>query len=362
MTRKIRGVAVVGAGTMGSGIAQVALESGFSVFLYDADEKALLRAHAKISRGLEKRGQSTYLARLHFKRELAELNSADCAIEAAPENLPLKQRIFRDLDRCFARDCLLATNTSSLSVTAIASAARHAERVLGLHFFNPPPVMKLVEVVCARQTSQQALEAATALAQAMGKTPVRVKDLPGFIANRVSQPFYLVALRLLEAGEANLSAIDAAVRSGDFKMGPFELMDFIGLDVHLAIAKTVFEGLRRPDNLRTLGLEEELVRRGFLGRKSGAGFYLYKDQEQPWPENPVVREILSESGREGSQTPGQGLAAQEILRRVVQGVIDECNRAYAEDVASREEMDLAMKLGMAWPKGPFEWDRELKKT
>lgn len=348
--RQIRSVGVVGAGTMGSGIAQLALQSGLSVFLHDEQEAALTRAHARISRGLEKKGQITALSRLHFKKELAELNSADCAIEAAPEDLALKTRIFRELDRAFPANCLLATNTSSLSVSEIARAAKHPERVVGLHFFNPPPVMKLVEVVPALQSAPVTVAAAMALARAMGKTPVKAKDSPGFIANRVSRPFYFVAMRMLEAGEGTAASIDRAMREkGGFKMGPFELMDFIGLDVNLAIARTVFEGLGRPDNLAALRLEEELVKRGALGRKTGAGFYVYGGDAPV--ENPVLKELV------GPGAAAAPLAPEAVVDRIVSGVVAEANRAYAEEVASREEIDTVMKIGMSWPRGPFEWAR-----
>lgn len=358
--RKIRSIGVAGAGTMGAGIAQLALHSGLSVFLYDADEKALSRAHAKISRGLEKRGQSVYLARLHFKNTLKELNSADCAIEAAPENLEIKHKIFHELSRAFPKDCLLATNTSSLSVSEIAKAAAHPERVVGLHFFNPPPIMKLVEVVPAKQSAEETVAAATALAQAMGKTPVRAKDSPGFIANRVSRPFYTAAMEMLERGEGTPSSIDRAMREqGHFKMGPFELMDFIGLDVNVAIARVVFEGLGQPQNLRALRVEEELVKRGCLGKKNSKGFYVYGGEDGP-EENPVLKDIVPSP----SPLPHAGAdarrAGEGIVRMIVGGVIKEANRAYAEEVASRDEIDTVMKIGMSWPKGPFEWEREFR--
>jgi len=350
--RPIRSVGVAGAGTMGAGIAQLALQAGLTVYLYDADEKSLSRAHARISRGLEKKGQIAFLSRLHFKNSLKELNSADCAIEAAPESMEIKHKIFKELDKHFPKDCLLATNTSSLSVSEIAKVARHPERVVGLHFFNPPPVMKLVEVIPAQQSAPETVAAATALATAMGKVPVKAKDSPGFIANRVSRPYYLVAMEMLEAGKGSVIGIDKAMReAGGFKMGPFELMDFIGLDVNLAIARTVFEGLGRPENLRALRIEEELVKRGQLGRKAAKGFYLY-GEEKP-VENPVLKEILA-------GVKADALPPAEVVGNIVGGVIKEANRAYAEEVASREEIDTVMKIGMSWPKGPFEWEKQIK--
>lgn len=337
---------------MGGGIAQLALQSGFTVYLQDLDDKILNRAHARISRGLEKKDQSPLLARLHSRTKIAELNSADCAIEAALEDLEVKRKVFRDLEKALPPDALLATNTSSLSVNAVAEGLRFPERVLGLHFFNPPPVMKLVELIPAKGTAPEAVEAADALAKAMGKTVVRAADSPGFVANRVSRPFYLVAMRLLEAGKGTPAALDRAVREGGgLKMGPFELIDFIGLDVNLAISRVVYEGLGKPPHLAPEKVQAELVRRGCLGRKSGSGFYVYGGDEGP-KENPALKEIVPGYGRE---TVDGG----EVLRAVVRGVIEEANHAYAQGVASREDIDLVMRLGMNWPRGPFEWEAQL---
>src|SRR4051794_3842331 len=286
-------VGVIGAGTMGAGIAQLALEAGHPVWLHDVDEAAIEHGRAHIRTGLERRAARLdldaesangwvdgRLAGLHDAPTLADVAAAGptIVIEAAVEDLGAKRTIFHALDAATPADAILATNTSALSVAAIAAAAAtHPERVVGLHFFNPAPVMALVEVVSPPLADPAVVARAVAIVTAWGKTPVVCADRPGFIVNRVNRPFTIEALRILESGAATVSEIDDAVRAGGFPMGPFELMDLTGIDVTLAAATGIWEGLGRPDRLRPSPIQALMVEAGTLGRKTGQGFYQYAD-------------------------------------------------------------------------------------
>ena len=344
-------VGIVGAGTMGAGIGQVALEHGHEVVLHDIDEAAIERGREHIGDGLSKRASKLgldansidewvegQLARLRHADTLDAVGAeADIVIEAALEDLELKRTIFGTLDRSTAADTILATNTSALSVTAIAQATAHPERVMGLHFFNPAPVMPLVEVVVPAATDESVVERAVALVSAWDKTPVRCADTPGFIVNRVNRPFTIEALRMLEAGEASVEAIDGAVREGGFPMGPFELMDLVGIDVNLAAARAVWEGLGRPERLRPSPIQEGLVEGGDLGRKTGAGFYRYDGDH---------RTLNAQHAPEAHQ---RRLSPDAILRRIVASIDAEAAAAEADGVASADDIRLALRLGAGHP-------------
>ncbi len=288
-------VAVVGAGTMGRGIAQVAATAGYRVRLYDASaaqlEAALERIQASLARAAE-RGRlaepvAAVLGRIAPAASLAELADAEIAVEAVPERLEPKREVFRALGEA-NEEMLLATNTSTLSVTAIARPVPRPERVVGLHFFNPPTRMPLVEVVRGAFTSGEAVAAAVAFARALGKEPVVAKDTPGFIVNRVARPYYGEALVLAGDG-VPFATVDRAMRALGFPMGPFELMDLIGLDVNLAATKSVWEQSFFADRYRPHRLQAERVAAGFLGQKTGRGFYRYPREEAPEPEPPDPR-------------------------------------------------------------------------
>src|SRR3954469_6622807 len=284
-------IGVVGAGVMGSGIAQVALEAGHEVVLHDVDEVALAHGRDRVADGLTRRAARTVddpaeiddwvaarLGRLRETEALEQLgDEAEVVIEAALESLDLKRTIFRALDAVAEETTILATNTSALSIESIAAATAHPERVLGLHFFNPAPLMALVEVVAGPATDPAVAAAGDALVTAWGKTAVRSSDSPGFIVNRVNRPYTLGALRLLEADAASVETIDNAMREGGFPLGPFELMDLTGIDVTLAASTAIWERLGRPDRLRPSPIQERLVEAGHLGRKTGRGFYRYAD-------------------------------------------------------------------------------------
>lgn len=345
-------VGIVGAGVMGSGIAQVALEAGWEVVLNDVDADAIDRAAARIRDGLTRRAArldldadsiDTWvegrLERFRHARLLDGLaTEAALIVEAALEDLDLKRTIFRALDAEAPADVVLASNTSALSITAIAEAApAHPERIVGLHFFNPVPLMTLVEVVPGSATSRAVVAVAERIIREWGKTPVRSADRPGFIVNRINRPFTIEALRILEEGAASVVDIDDAMRAAGFPMGPFELMDLAGLDVNLAAARGVWEGLGRPERLRPSAIQERLVAAERLGRKSGGGFYRYTDGR---------RGAVDDEFAEG---PSRALSAERIRERIEAAIADEARMAIDEGVADRDAVVVALRLGAAHP-------------
>ena len=343
----IRSVGIVGAGTMGAGIAQIALEAGHRVVIFDPSAEALTQAERRVRAGLERRAATAghdsgwvdaCLARLDAGSSVqAAVTDTDLVIEAAVEDLAAKQALFHAIALAAPPGAILATNTSALSVTAIAAATPCPERVVGLHFFNPAPVMRLVEVVATTLVDEAVVDRAMALMTAWGKSPVRCSDSPGFIVNRVNRPFTIGALRMLEGGEADIPSIDGAMRTAGFPMGPFELMDLIGIDVNLAAARGVWEGLGRPERLRPSPIQERLVAEGHLGRKSGEGFYRYDG-------NGLVAPVV-DAGR----PIGDGLAEGAIADRIVGAIHDEAATAEAEGVATATDIHLALRLGAGHP-------------
>ncbi|WP_406564953.1 3-hydroxyacyl-CoA dehydrogenase PaaH [Mangrovitalea sediminis] len=288
-------VAVVGAGTMGAGIAQVAAQYGHEVLLFDQQRETVEKALAATAAGLEKlvgRGKlaaderDRILQRLRPAQSLSDLSPATLVIEAIVERLDVKQALFRELESLCGPDTLLATNTSSISVTAIASALDHPQRLVGMHFFNPAPIMKLVEVVKGLDTSEAVAACIHATASAWGKQPVFTRSTPGFIVNRVARPFYAEGLRAIEEGATDLATLDAVMReAGGFRMGPFELMDLIGHDVNYAVTRSVFDAYYGDTRFQPSLLQLELVNGNRLGRKNGRGFYDYREgAETPQPK------------------------------------------------------------------------------
>jgi 3-hydroxybutyryl-CoA dehydrogenase len=279
-------IGVIGTGTMGIGIAQVAAQQGLAVVAVEVDEARSQAARENLQRTLDRlveRGRlpraeaDAALARIQWTTRYADLAAVEAVIEAVPEAIGLKHQVFRELDRVCSADALLATNTSSLSVTEIGSVVRDPSRVLGLHFFNPVPLMALVEIVRALHTSAAALERARELVRQLGKTPVEVADTPGFIVNRVARPFYNEALRLLGDGVADAPTIDRIMKqAAGFRMGPFELMDLIGHDVNFAVTSSLFESYFGEPRYRPSYLQQRLVKAGLLGRKTGQGVYTYE--------------------------------------------------------------------------------------
>jgi len=344
-------VGIVGAGTMGAGIAQVVLAAGDEVVLHDVDPAAIDLAGQRIRDGLARTERPGHdpdaaLVRLRVATTLdAVAAEAGIVIEAALEDVALKRSIIRTLDGESAPDVILATNTSALSVTDIAAAAERPGRVLGLHFFNPVPRMRLVEVVRHASVDEAAVQRAMALVTGWGKVPVACRDTPGFIVNRVNRPFTIAALRRLEAGDAGVATIDSALRADGFPMGPFELMDLIGIDVNLAAATAVWEGLGRPDRLRPSPIQVRLVEAGRLGRKTGEGFYRYEGGLALGPAG----------GFDGPVDTGG--RSTDFAAEIVAAIDLEARLARDEGVAGPAEIDLAMRLGAGHPVGPFERTR-----
>ncbi|MBI5471985.1 MAG: 3-hydroxybutyryl-CoA dehydrogenase [Ignavibacteriae bacterium] len=281
----IKSIGIVGAGTMGSGIAEVAALAGIATVLTDTSEPTLTAARERIAQSIKravgkKRVSASEAeeanARITLTPSLADLTACDLVVEAIIEDEQVKRDLFRQLDRMLAPHAILGSNTSSLSITALASATQRPDKVVGIHFFNPVPLMKLVEVVQGRHTSNDTALEAFELAQRLGKTAVLCKDTPGFIVNRIARPFYGEALRLLGEGVASAEQIDYIVKTeGGFKMGPFELMDLIGIDVNYAVTKSVYEQFAHEPRFRPHAIQKQMVDAGTLGRKAGRGFFDY---------------------------------------------------------------------------------------
>jgi 3-hydroxybutyryl-CoA dehydrogenase len=362
----IGAVGVVGAGTMGAGIAQISVLGGIETLLHDPDPRALHqgidRATSAIEKGV-KRGRWSpeqavaALGRLGAASELEALSGRDLIIEAAPEDLELKRELFGRLEAATGPEAVLATNTSSLSVTAIAEGAERPERIVGMHFFNPPAAMKLVEVVAGEQSGGTAIALATEAGEAMGRTAIRARDTVGFVANRCARPVNLEALRMLGDEVASAEEIDRVYRlGGGFRMGPFELMDLIGLDVNLAVARSFYEQSPVP-RWKPSEIQERLIADGRLGRKSGRGFYDYSGDEyrDPDPDVDAERPVLDEAQLEAITGP----RGPTVLRRVASQIANEAAFALEDKVASAGDIDTAMRLGWNWPAGPLEFDELL---
>jgi 3-hydroxybutyryl-CoA dehydrogenase len=279
----IKTVGILGAGTMGKGIAQVCAQAGFRTVLYDNNQQVLRSAQdftqsnlaAAVQKGkLQQDQQQDTLGRLHYSSDILDI-SADLIIETVVERLEVKQGILKDLAAVNHPSCILATNTSSLSITRIAQGILNPGRIIGLHFFNPAPVMKLVEVILARETTAETAALVTEFTRQLGKVPVQAQDAPGFIVNRVARHYYLEALQLLEEQVADIATIDQLMEATGFKMGPFRLMDLIGNEVNFAVTTSLFEAFHYAPRFRPSRIQEQKIAAGHLGCKSGKGFYAY---------------------------------------------------------------------------------------
>jgi 3-hydroxybutyryl-CoA dehydrogenase len=344
-------IGIIGSGAMGAGIAQVAASAGHQTFLFDLNPDALIRAEKQLNTVLDKAVEkqkinvaqkASILSNIRFIGSLSDLASCNLVIEAVVENLEVKRSIFKELESLLAPGTIMASNTSSLSITSIASACKNPETVIGIHFFNPAYLMPLVEIIPGIATSETVAISCKTLIDAWGKTTVIAKDTPGFIVNRVARPFYSEALRIYEEGIADMATIDRAMKElGGFKMGPFELMDFIGHDVNYVVTETVWKQLYYDPRFKPSLAQKRLLEAGFLGKKSGRGFYNYAP-DAPKPLANV-----------------DGTPYQSILLRILSMLINEAADTLYLKIASKEDIDLAMTLGVNYPKGLLKWADEI---
>jgi 3-hydroxybutyryl-CoA dehydrogenase len=329
---------------MGAGIAQVAAMAGHKVVVYDNNAAALGRATKSLSdtlMKLEVKGKipsaALVMERFVFSEKLDNFKDCGLIIEAIVERLDVKKAVFTEVEKVVSADCVLASNTSSLSITSIAASCTNASRVLGLHFFNPAPLMALVEVIPAIQTEPSLIPAATVLMKQWGKTPVTAKDTPGFIVNRLARPFYGEAIRIYEEGIASMAAIDAIMVSAGFRMGPFTLMDYIGHDVNYVVTETVFQSFFYDPRYKPSFSQKRLLEAGWLGRKSGRGFYNYAEGT-PAPD---ATTDMNTAGR--------------VCDRILAMLINEAVDALHLNVATAADLETAMTKGVNYPKGLLQW-------
>lgn len=344
-------IGVLGAGTMGAGIAQVAAQNGHKVVLVDLNEQVIQKAkegHQKVLARLVEKGSITsersaeIISNINYSESTSDMKDCGMVIEAIIENLDVKHKVFAELESIVSEDCILASNTSSLSIASIGSVLKNADRIIGIHFFNPAPLMPLVEIIPAVQTSQETLETSKELIAKWKKVGVVCKDTPGFIVNRVARPFYGEALKIYEEGVADFATIDwAMTHFGGFKMGPFTLMDYIGNDVNYAVTESVFASFYFDPRFKPSFTQKRHKEAGFYGRKSGRGYYNYSDGSE-MPE-PMKDEVLG----------------KVIFERILVMLINEAIDAVFLNVASKEDVDLAMTNGVNYPKGLLKWADEI---
>jgi 3-hydroxybutyryl-CoA dehydrogenase len=343
-------VGIIGSGTMGSGIAQVAATAGCMVKLYDTSAEALDKAKTSLEKILSRLVEKSRISEseknniqnhIQYVTSLKELSDSELIIEAIVENIEIKKKVFQELEGYVSKNAIIASNTSSLSIASIASVLEKPSRCIGIHFFNPAPLMKLVEVIPAIQTSEKILRKTSENIKNWGKTVAIAKDTPGFIVNRVARPFYGESLRIYEEGIADFATIDWSLKSlGGFRMGPFELMDFIGNDVNYTVTETVFEAFYFDPRYKPSFTQKRFAEAGYLGRKSGKGYYDYSEKaRQPNPKEDVA-------------------LAQKIFDRVLVMLINEAADALFWSIASAEDIDNAMTKGVNYPKGLLAWADE----
>jgi 3-hydroxybutyryl-CoA dehydrogenase len=343
-------IGIIGAGTMGSGIAQVAAQSGHTVWLFDTQEAALEKAQAKLKKimarlvekgKLSQEDADGIVSRVHTCSDYASFKNCGLVIEAIVENLEVKKKVFQSLEAVVSQDCILASNTSSLSIASIAGSCEVAERVIGIHFFNPAPLMPLVEIIPAVQTSDATLKQARDLIDSWKKVTVVAKDTPGFIVNRVARPFYGEAIRIYEEGIADMATIDWALKElGGFRMGPFELMDYIGNDVNYTVTETVWTAFYYDPRYKPSFTQKRMMEAGYLGRKTGRGYYDYSE------------------GASMPEADKNEVVGEAILWRVLIMLINEAADALHLGIATKEDIDLAMTKGVNYPKGLLQWADE----
>lgn len=344
-------IGIIGAGTMGSGIAQVAAQNGHSVVLIDSSDDALSKAKLGLQSTLGKLVEKSKIsqeksneiqANISYSSEFNSLENCGLVIEAIIEKLDVKHDLLQKIESIVSENCIVASNTSSLSIASLGSVLRNSKRIIGIHFFNPAPLMPLVEIIPSVQTSSEILTKSVEIIQGWGKVAVVCKDTPGFIVNRVARPFYGEALRIYEEGKADFSTIDWAMTEfGGFKMGPFTLMDYIGNDVNYAVTESVFEAFYYDPRFKPSFTQKRHKEAGFFGRKSGRGYYDYSDDALEL--FPTKDEVLG----------------KEIFERILVMLINEAIDAVFMQVASPQDIDLAMTKGVNYPKGLLSWAQEI---
>lgn len=342
-------VAVIGSGTMGSGIAQIAATNNCKTVLYDINKEALAKSKEKLEKilnrliekgRLDESQKNNIQSNIIYSYDLNDFRDADLVIEAIIENLEIKKKVFHDVESIVSEDCIIASNTSSLSITSLAGSLRKPERFIGLHFFNPAPLMKLVEIIPALQTDLNITKEARTLIDSWGKTTVLVKDTPGFIVNKVARPFYSEAIKIHEETGIPPAQLDAAIKTiGGFRMGPFELTDYIGHDVNYIVTETVWKAFYYDPRYTPSFTQKRLVEAGYLGRKSGRGFYNYN--EEAVSETPDVQHL------------------EPYVHRIIMMLINEAADTLFKGIATKEDIDLAMTKGVNYPKGLFQWADEI---
>lgn len=340
-------VGVIGSGAMGSGIAQVASTAGCKVFLYDTSTEAMEKSKTSLQKIMDRLVQKERITKeeadriqsnIHYIYAISDCRYCDLVIEAIVENSDIKKKVFRELEEHVSPECIIASNTSSLSITSLAAALSKPQRFLGIHFFNPAPLMKLVEIIPAIQSDNHIVAEIKETITSWGKVTVLAKDTPGFIVNKVARPFYSEALRMYDEGIADFATIDWAMTElGGFRMGPFTLMDFIGNDVNYVVTETVFKSFYYDPRYKPSITQKRLSEAGYHGRKTGKGYYDYT--EVNYKPNPVKDVSLG----------------QYIVNRIVAMLINEAADTLHFKIASREDIDTAMTKGVNYPKGLFKW-------
>lgn len=345
-------IGIIGSGTMGAGIAQVAAQNGNQVIVIDTNLEALEKAKKGIESTLQKLVDKQKITTeksveisnaITWENQFEVLKNCDLIIEAIVENLTIKQNLFAALEAIVSDECILATNTSSLSITSIAAICKKPERVIGIHFFNPAPVMELVEIVPALQTSVEVTSKAISIIDSWNKKTVTAKDTPGFIVNRIARPFYSEAIRIYEEGMASIETIDYAMKTiGGFKMGPFELMDLIGHDVNYMVTETVWTSFYFDPRYTPSFTQKRLVEAKWFGKKSGRGFYNY-----------------AEGAVKNNPESSDAVLLENIFIRILVMLLNEAANALYLNIANKEDIDLAMTKGVNYPKGLLKWADEI---
>lgn len=344
-------VGIIGSGAMGAGIAQVAATAGHSVLIYDNNTSALEKAKNNLLATLKKlvekqkiteQQSKDILGRTSYVSSLADFKNCSLIIEAIIENLEIKQKVFSELESIVSNDCILASNTSSLSIASIASVCKKSNRVVGIHFFNPAPLMPLVEIIPAITTDNDITIQSKNIIDSWGKVTVLTKDTPGFIVNRVARSYYGESIRIYEEGLADFATIDWALKTlGGFKMGPFELMDFIGNDINFKVTESVWEQFFYEPKFKPSLTQKRLFEAKLFGKKSGRGYYNYAEG--------VVMPQPNQDEKLGKM----------IFTRVIAMLINEAIDSLYLQLASKEDLDLAMTKGVNYPKGLLKWADEI---